>query len=77
VTRIEVKEIIDKQEISDVEVIAVIEQYIFDVKGVVIKINRPGGFPCLSLFHSTGRVITDLELMWQMYLSCMEYYEAE
>ncbi len=69
----EVKEIIDKQELSDVEVISVIEQYIFDLKGVVVKINRPVGNPCLSLFYSEG-LVNDFTLMWRMYLKCIEYY---
>jgi len=69
----EVKQIIDKQEISDVEVISVIEQYIFDRKGETVKINRPVGHPCLSLFHQYGLVV-DFDLMWKMYLICIEYY---
>ncbi len=69
----EVKEIIDKQELSDVEVISVIEQYIFDLKGVVIKINRPVGNPCLSVFSIMG-LKSDFDLMFLMYLDCIKYY---
>jgi len=60
----EVLTIINKTELSDLECINIIQQHIYDVKGINVKINRPQGLPIILGF---ANIILDVELMMQMY----------
>jgi chromosome segregation and condensation protein ScpB len=64
VTNEEIKEIVKKNKLSDVEQIAVIQRFIFDKKGKEVKINRP-------------QDIYRLQLMNQMYDVALKYYVVE
>ncbi len=60
----EIKEILAKNELADVEQIAVIERYIFDKKGVELNINRPNN-------------VLLVQLMDHMYNCALKYYTTD
>jgi len=65
ITNEEIREIIEKVELSDIEQLDVIRRYIYDKKNIDVgKINRPGD-------------IVQLQLMGIAYNSALEYYFKE
>lgn len=67
----EIKEIIKKNNLSDVEQLEVIRRYIFDVKGKDVgKIQRIKGELCLSIFPPQP----DFQLLETAYNSALGYY---
>ena len=66
----EIVTIINKKELADLECIQILEQYIYDMKQQVVKINRPQGLPCFNTFPPT----VDFELMMRMYNKAASFY---
>lgn len=67
----EVKQIIDKRQLSDIEELQVIRRYIYDKKGVDVgEIQRPNGTLCLSTFPPT----VDIDLLVRCYNNAFAYY---
>lgn len=69
-TEKEIKEIINKSELTDIECIELIKQYIFDLKKVKVNINRPRN---ITKVTNMG-FVNDLELMNDLYNHCVGYY---
>lgn len=61
--------IINKKELADLECIQILEQYIYDMKQQVVKINRPKG-----LLTNTWPPMMDVELMMRMYNKAASFY---
>lgn len=66
----ELKSIIVKKELTDLEIIQVLNRYIYDNKNIDISISRPVG----NYFIIGFAPIIDVELMMKLYDVCCEYY---
>lgn len=69
-TEKEIKEIINKSELTDIECIELIKQYIFDLRKVKVNINKPRN---ITKVTNMG-FVNDLELMNDLYNYCVGYY---
>jgi len=70
----ELKEIIDKDRLTDVEMLSVIQRYIYDIRGIDVgTIVRPTGLPTVINMS----LITDLELMNACYNKAFGYYKEK
>jgi hypothetical protein len=61
ITTEKAKELCVKKHITDIEIISVLQKYIFDRKGVSIDINRP-------------RSVISCQLMDLMFTDCVNFY---
>ena len=70
----EIKEIILKSNLADVEQLEVIRRYIYDHKGIDVgTIDRPRGIPISGMLQQ-GRVMLDYQYMDSCYSDCIKYY---
>jgi hypothetical protein len=76
----ELKSILKKDKLTDIEIIEVLKRHILDTKGVTINsIERPTGEVCPKAMFSTSGlgIIIDVQLMNEMYNCSLKYYSEK
>lgn len=83
ITEKELKKLLHKEKLTDIEMISVIKKYIYDRKGVDIgDVERPRGEICPSVLNKINPLkiaenqmyLTDVYLMFEMYVCALKWY---